>query len=1064
MSIRPSAPEPGFYVTGGTLRRDAPCYVMRQADEDLYQSLLQGKFCYVLTPRQMGKSSLMIRTTARLIKEEAGAIILDLTAVGHHLSVEQWYGGLLAQIGSQVDLEDELFSFWEMRKLISPLQRWMTALCEIVLPRYPNRLTVFIDEIDAVRSLPFSTDEFFAGIRELYNRRAQTPALERLTFCLLGVATPSDLIGDTQATPFNIGRRIELHDFTEEEAKPLAQGLNRGFPKNARLLKRILYWTNGHPYLTQLLCQGVAENTGINNARGVDHLCDQLFLSLQARELDDNLLFVRDRLLRGPNDLAALLELYNRIHRGGRVNDDETNPLFSVLKLSGITRVEKGRLVVRNQIYAHAFDQKWVQTNMPGAEYQRQQAAFQRGVIRATAAILAILLAIALPILFAIQQHENQGRERRQLLYAAQMSLVAQDWENANIIRLHDLLATHLPAVEGEDFRGFEWYYFWRLLHRERRIIKPGDQVLSVAFSPNGKLLATGDRKALIKLWDATAGNLLATFSGHQERIWKVVFSPDGKRLASASWDDTVKIWDVEQQRQLFTIPAHEGKVCGLAFSPDGQMLVSGGWDKNVRLWEAETGKLLKTFSGHQNWVWDVAFSPDGRQIASASEDFSVRLWDVKNGEGLFTLTGEKASIYDITFSPDGTKLASCGNNGQVEIWDPHTGQNLLSFKKHTSSVNSVQFSPDGQRLVSVGVDRVIRFWRFLDTGSFEEYAQLKGHSDEIRAAAFSPDGWLLATGGEDATARLWEVPQNEKPELLIHPDEQTQSLNFSSDGKRLATCSQQTIYLRDVTSGEVQSSIQTPAPINDVAFSPDGKMIAAAHRDKAISITLWNSTTGQFIDSLKGHTENVNSLAFTPDGKFLVSGSRDGLAKLWDLANRKEASTFAHYAGVKSVAISRDGQFLATGSDDQTAVVWDLKTRKSIVTLRGHLSEVWSVAFSADGNRVATGSQGRSIKLWDWRRSNAILTLYGHSVGVRALAISPDGKRLASGDESGTIKLWDLATGNELVTLYGHKERITALEFSPNGLILASSSRDRSVRLWRAASKDQVANYSVSK
>src|SRR5438477_7824241 len=214
-----------FYVTGGTLRLDAPSYVERQADRDLFDSLQDGEFCYVLTSRQMGKSSLMVRTANKLRSEGIHVIALDLSAIGQNLTPSQWYNGLLTSMGDQLGLEDELEEFWVANERLSPVQRWFASIRKIVLARRPGAVVIFLDEIDSVRSLPFSTDEFFAAIRECYNRRVEDPELTRLSFCLLGVATPSDLIRDTLTTPFNIGQRVELSDFTEEEAAPLAAGL-----------------------------------------------------------------------------------------------------------------------------------------------------------------------------------------------------------------------------------------------------------------------------------------------------------------------------------------------------------------------------------------------------------------------------------------------------------------------------------------------------------------------------------------------------------------------------------------------------------------------------------------------------------------------------------------------------------------------------------------------------------------------------------------------------------------------------------------------------------------------
>ncbi len=370
----------GFYTTGGTLRHDSPAYVERQADQTLCRALLASEFTYVLTSRQMGKSSLMVRTTQKLRQEGIRVVILDFTALGqNNVTPEQWYDGLLLGVGRQLDLEDELEDFWMDNQRLSPVQRWFAAVQEVVLAKQDASLVVFCDEIDVVKSLPFRTDEFFSAIRECYNRRIHEPELERLTFCLLGVATPAQLISDPNATPFNVGHRIPLRDFSLSEAQPLTKGLQLDgapLPEANTLLERILYWTHGHPYLTQTLCRRTVESFRDSSPEDpspkerVDRLCAATFLTPRAREQDDNLLFVRDMILRNARDLGALLDRFSQIQQGDEILDDETDEITNHLLLSGIVRTDNRRLVIRNRIYEAVFSSEWVTKVKPVAELE----------------------------------------------------------------------------------------------------------------------------------------------------------------------------------------------------------------------------------------------------------------------------------------------------------------------------------------------------------------------------------------------------------------------------------------------------------------------------------------------------------------------------------------------------------------------------------------------------------------------------------------------------------------------------------------------------------------------
>jgi hypothetical protein len=401
-----------FFITGGNLPADAPSSVTRQADHVLYDNLRRGEFCAVLDARQMGKSSLMVRTASRLQAEGMATVAFELAALGSNVSVEQWYFGLLGHLGQSLHLEDALEDFWLVHQRLGPLQRWMAALQEVVLARVTQPLVIFVDEIDYVRALPFPTDELFAAIRECYNRRARDPLWTRLTFCLLGTAAPADVIRDPRTTSFNIGHRLELSDFTADEARPLAAGLGRPVAQGQPLLDRVLYWTGGHPYMTPRLCQALAEDASMVSAAQVDRHCTDLFLTTQARSQDHNLRFVSERLLGGEADPASVLDLYARVQRGQRVRDDDTNPLITLLRLAGIIQVRGSLLQVRNRIYARVFDRAWIRAHMPDAELRRQRAALRRGDMRAgliAGMILAVITGFFLEARTQRQRAEQQA-------------------------------------------------------------------------------------------------------------------------------------------------------------------------------------------------------------------------------------------------------------------------------------------------------------------------------------------------------------------------------------------------------------------------------------------------------------------------------------------------------------------------------------------------------------------------------------------------------------------------------------------------------------------------------
>lgn len=1052
-----------FYVVGGTLRHDAPSYIERLADQELYEGLMQGQFCYVLTARQMGKSSLMIRTAARLREAGIGVAVLDLTAVGQNLSVEQWYGGLLTQLGQRLDLEDELIEFWQTQPLIGPLQRWLKAIREIVLPRYQGRLVIFIDEIDAVRSLLFSADEFFAGIRQCYNQRGEDPRMERLTFCLLGVAAPIDLIRDTRVTPFNIGRRIELHDFTVVEAAALARGLRREARRGAALLKRILYWTGGHPYLTQRLCQAVAKDESISRGDGVDRLCAELFFTRRARERDNNLLFVRERLLRGEADLASLLDLYRRVRSGAPVQDDETHPLVSSLRLSGVTCAEKGQLKVRNRVYSQVFDQRWISANMPDAEMRRQRAAYRRGLWRASliAGLALALVSVIALLVFKQRQQAEQQEANRLLLYYTQTRLAQEAWETSNVPRTEELLQAAILQPGQKEMRGFEWYLLSWLTHRDALRLDEKHMVAAVAFSPNGKHLAigkaqravtSGNDEYLLKLYDLGAGRELDSFRAPAGSNFNLIaFSSDWRRVVVNAPNHTATLWDLHSGRQVGVFNGHSAPLSVVAFSPDGGKLVTADISGVVKLWNTETRRERLTLKKQPDIVWWCAFSLNGRWLATADESQSVKLWDADTGRELSHVTSNEDILTAAAFFPDGRRLLTAAKDGSLQIWDLRARRKLITLNGHSSHTQAIAFSPNGKILATGNYDRTVKLW---DTTKGQEITTIKGHGSAVLAVSWSPDGTRLVTGGADNIVKMWNVADQQE---LIRPAKRIigyLATAFSSAAKKplaVGVTINKQVKLWNLSTGQEVVGLNEPGGnILCATFSPDGKLLATGGRDSLVK--LWDTTSGQMIRALQGHASFVYSVAFSPDGTQLISGGSDKALKLWDVATGQGLGSLKSEVDNSYRAIfSPDGKRLASACRDGRVQLWDLATRQILFTFKGHTATVRAIDFSPNGGMLATGGEDSSVRLWDIASGQELKNL-GQADIAQRIAFSPDGKRLVTGSVSGTVRLWDPTTGQELMTLKGHADEVTSVTFSTDGTGLITSGKDGTVRLWRAA------------
>jgi formylglycine-generating enzyme required for sulfatase activity len=357
-----------IYTVGGTVQAGGGIYIKRKADDDLLDLCRQSEFAFILSSRQVGKSSLIVRTAQQLETENIRSVLVDLSGIGVKVSPDEWYMGILNEISSSLGLKTDVFTWWINHAKLGPAQRLTSFFKDVLLKEVKEQIVLFFDEIDSTLSIPFS-DDFYVAIRAVYNARATVPDIKRLSFVLVGVATPSDLISDNKRTPFNVGRRVEITDFNLTEAFPLVE--NFGI-QAAQILTWVFQHTSGHPYLTQRLCAHLAKSKEILDEENVSHAVERLFTGEQGRQ-DNNLQFVRDMLSVRAPDVKKVLRTYSDIRSGKKVTDDERSVAKAHLKLSGIVRPEKGFLKVRNAIYHKVFNTQWIQENTPK---NRQPAVF----------------------------------------------------------------------------------------------------------------------------------------------------------------------------------------------------------------------------------------------------------------------------------------------------------------------------------------------------------------------------------------------------------------------------------------------------------------------------------------------------------------------------------------------------------------------------------------------------------------------------------------------------------------------------------------------------------------
>lgn len=588
-------------------------------------------------------------------------------------------------------------------------------------------------------------------------------------------------------------------------------------------------------------------------------------------------------------------------------------------------------------------------------------------------------------------------------------------------------------------------------------------QILSVAFSPDGKLLATGDVNHEIHVWQVAVGDSLPLGIGkqlltckvNQGWVWSVAFSPDGRLLANSA-NRTVNLWDAQTGECLQTLQGYTDRVFSLAFSPDGCLLASGSEDRLVRVWDVRTGKLLRVLSGHTDEVRSVAFapqryanSPQGHLLASGSYDRTARLWNPLTGECLRVLSGHSQRIWSVAFSPDGAVMASSSSDRTIKLWDVARGYVLQSLFGHSQSVRTVAFGSDGKTLASGSDDQSVRLWNY-QTGACLRV--LNGHTSWVASVAFSPEDQQLASGSEDQSLRLWDGQTGRCLKAIQGHSNGIWSVAFHPQGRTLASGSQdRMVRLWDLQTGEYRSLQGHTNWIWSVTFHPGGRYLASGSEDQ--TIYLWDVQTGDRLRALQGHRDAVFTVLFSPEGQSLFSGSLDGTIRVWDVASGQCRQILrGHSGGVWSLSLSADGQILVSGSQDLTIKCWDTQTGSCLQTLSGHSSWIRACAISPDQKVLVSGSSDGMIKLWQLRTGECSQTLEGHSGPVLSVAFDPEEQTFASSGADGLVRRWQILGSSQiqgLKVLSGHHQWVRFITYSPDGQHLASCSQDETIKLW---------------